>query len=296
MNDPTVDAHAASPSATAGTVRSPASTSTLDHGVTGLLGPNGAGKTTLLRILATVLAADAGAVRLLGRDPADPRPAHRRSGAGSATCRRSLGYPRGFTAFGFVDYVAVLKEWNDRGARHDEVRRVLDLVGLADRGHQADPRAVRRPAPPGRRWPRRCSATRGCSCSTSRRPASTPSSAPSLRGVLVRGRATGRPCCSPPTRPRTSPRCASGSSCSTAAGSCFDGAVTRPGRHRRRPGLAGRRARTRGARRRGAPAPAGTATSARPAARRASSSSRPSRTPTCCCAAGRARDRAGVTA
>ena len=35
----------------------------------GLLGPNGAGKTTLLRIVATSIAADAGTVRLLGRDP-----------------------------------------------------------------------------------------------------------------------------------------------------------------------------------------------------------------------------------
>jgi ABC-2 type transport system ATP-binding protein len=28
--------------------------------------------------------------------------------------------------------VAILKEWTDRRARHDEVRRVLELVGLAD--------------------------------------------------------------------------------------------------------------------------------------------------------------------
>ena len=28
------------------------------------------------------------------------------------------GYPRGFTAFRFVDYMAALKEWTDREARH----------------------------------------------------------------------------------------------------------------------------------------------------------------------------------
>jgi len=100
-------------------------------GVTGLLGPNGAGKTTLLRILATVLAADAGHLRLLGQDPHDP--------TGRRHVRRRLGYlpqdagfHRGFTAFEAVDYVAVLKEHTRTRARHDEVRRVLDLVGLAD--------------------------------------------------------------------------------------------------------------------------------------------------------------------
>lgn len=100
-------------------------------GVTGLLGPNGAGKTTLLRILATVLPADTGHLRLLGQDPHDP--------AGRRHVRRRLGYlpqdagfHRGFTAFEAVDYVAVLKEHTRTRARHDEVRRVLDLVGLGD--------------------------------------------------------------------------------------------------------------------------------------------------------------------
>ncbi|MFZ6003013.1 MAG: ABC transporter ATP-binding protein [Actinomycetota bacterium] len=101
----------------------------LGTGITGLLGPNGAGKTTLLRILATVLSPDAGTVELLGHDPATPD--------GRLAARRRLGYlpqepgfHRSFTAFEFVDYVAILKEWGDRRARHDEVRRVLSLLGL----------------------------------------------------------------------------------------------------------------------------------------------------------------------
>ena len=103
----------------------------LAPGITGLLGPNGAGKTTMLRILATALAADNGSVRILGADPTTTD--------GRVAVRRRLGYvpqetgfPRGFTAFAFVDYLAILKEWTDVKARHDEVRRVVDLVGLTD--------------------------------------------------------------------------------------------------------------------------------------------------------------------
>ncbi|MEU2751512.1 ABC transporter ATP-binding protein [Streptomyces collinus] len=103
----------------------------LTAGVTGLLGPNGAGKTTLLRVLATALPADRGAFTVLGHDPATAR--------GRQEVRRRLGYlPQtpgfhpDFTAFEFVDYVAILKEMTDRGVRHREVRRVLDEVGLAD--------------------------------------------------------------------------------------------------------------------------------------------------------------------
>jgi ABC-2 type transport system ATP-binding protein len=98
-------------------------------GITGLLGPNGAGKTTLLRMMATVLAPDAGRLRLLGWDPhaADERLAIRRR---LGYMPQEPGFHRSFTAFEFVDYVAILKEMTDRGARHDEVRRVLDAVGL----------------------------------------------------------------------------------------------------------------------------------------------------------------------
>jgi ABC-2 type transport system ATP-binding protein len=105
----------------------------LKPGVTGLLGPNGAGKTTLLRLLATALAPTHGQVSVLGLDPQAP--------AERTDIRRRLGYlpqevgfPRGFTAFAFVDYVALLKQWTQPAARHAEVRRVLHLVGLSDLG------------------------------------------------------------------------------------------------------------------------------------------------------------------
>jgi ABC-2 type transport system ATP-binding protein len=103
----------------------------LTRGVTGLLGPNGAGKTTLLRVLATAVPADRGAFTVLGNDPGTAR--------GRQEVRRALGYlPQtpgfhpDFTAFEFVDYVAILKELTDRTARHREVRRVLEEVDLGD--------------------------------------------------------------------------------------------------------------------------------------------------------------------
>ncbi|MFH9860119.1 ABC transporter ATP-binding protein [Streptomyces sp. NPDC017202] len=103
----------------------------LTRGVTGLLGPNGAGKTTLLRVLATAVPPDRGEFTALGHDPG--------TSAGRLALRRTLGYlPQtpgfhpDFTAFEFVDYVAILKELTDRTARLREVRRVLDAVDLAD--------------------------------------------------------------------------------------------------------------------------------------------------------------------
>lgn len=99
-------------------------TLSLNEGITGLLGPNGAGKTTLLRCLATVESPDGGGLRILRRDPR--RPDER------TEIRRRLGYmPQepgfypNFTAYDFLDYLAVLKEVVDDRQRRREVRRVL---------------------------------------------------------------------------------------------------------------------------------------------------------------------------
>jgi ABC-2 type transport system ATP-binding protein len=105
-------------------------TLSLQPGITGLLGPNGSGKTTMMRILATVTDPTAGSVRILDRDARDE--------SSRLEIRRRLGYvpqelafARGFTTFGFTEYMAVLKEWTDPATRRAEVRRVLALVGLS---------------------------------------------------------------------------------------------------------------------------------------------------------------------
>ena len=132
----------------------------LEPGVTGLLGPNGAGKTTLLRLLATALPPSQGQVSVLGLDPGVPA---QRTGI-----RRQLGYqpqqvgfPRGFTAFAFVDYIALLKEWT---RRPPGTRRYA--ASSPWWGCPASARSGSGPCPAGSaggsRWPRRCSARRRC--------------------------------------------------------------------------------------------------------------------------------------
>ncbi|HPB46184.1 MAG TPA: ATP-binding cassette domain-containing protein [Microthrixaceae bacterium] len=105
----------------------------LAPGITALLGPNGAGKTTLIGLLSTASRPDAGEITVFGHRSDGPLPER-------IEIRRRLGFlpqevrfPAGMTAFGFLDYIAVLKEWDDTGARHAEVRRVLSVVGLDDR-------------------------------------------------------------------------------------------------------------------------------------------------------------------
>jgi ABC-type multidrug transport system ATPase subunit len=100
--------------------------------VAGLIGPNGSGKTTLLLMLATLLAPDAGSIRVAGVDPvADPRAARALIGwmpdvLGSwpaLTVRTALvtsGRMYGLT-------------FAEASARAAELIRLVDLEPLADR-------------------------------------------------------------------------------------------------------------------------------------------------------------------
>jgi ABC-type multidrug transport system ATPase subunit len=100
-------------------------------GMYGLLGANGAGKTTLMRILAGVLPASAGSVRIGGHDLS--------SRAGRTTVKRNLGYlPQelgvypDLSATEFLDYIALLKGIDHRQHRRAKIGELLDLVGLSD--------------------------------------------------------------------------------------------------------------------------------------------------------------------
>jgi ABC-2 type transport system ATP-binding protein len=95
----------------------------------GLVGPNGAGKTTLIKILATLLPADSGSVRVSGRDvSADP-----------VAVRASLGYLPDVAGIyqdmrigEFLEFFADafrLKEPRRTAA----IERALERAGLADR-------------------------------------------------------------------------------------------------------------------------------------------------------------------
>jgi len=96
--------------------------------VTGLVGPNGSGKTTLLLILASLLAPDAGAVRIGGVDPvADPAAARALLG----WMPDALGAWASLTARETVVTTGRLYDL-DREVAVRRAAELLDVVGLAD--------------------------------------------------------------------------------------------------------------------------------------------------------------------
>ncbi|GAA3923985.1 ABC transporter ATP-binding protein [Microbacterium invictum] len=96
--------------------------------VTGLVGPNGSGKTTLLLILGSLLAPDAGAVRLGGIDPiADPASARAILG----WMPDALGAWPSLTARETIVTTGRLYDL-DRDVAARRAAELLDTVGLAD--------------------------------------------------------------------------------------------------------------------------------------------------------------------
>lgn len=96
----------------------------LPQDIFGLLGPNGAGKTTTIRIVMDIFKADAGTVRILGREP--------------GTVRERVGYLpeerglyRDLRVLETLVYLAELKG-TPRGTAHESARHWLERVELAD--------------------------------------------------------------------------------------------------------------------------------------------------------------------
>ncbi len=101
----------------------------IGEGMFGLLGPNGAGKTTLMRILAGIVHASAGSVRINGHDLSAEK--------GREAAKSMLGYlPQELglypelTARQFVDYMAILKGMDEPGRRKERVGEAIEVVGL----------------------------------------------------------------------------------------------------------------------------------------------------------------------
>jgi ABC-2 type transport system ATP-binding protein len=98
-------------------------------GMFGLMGPNGAGKSTLMRIVATLQAADAGAVSFDETDTLKDK----------AGIRKRLGYlPQDFglypdvSAERMLDHIAFLKGMIERKERRASVQAMLERTNLAD--------------------------------------------------------------------------------------------------------------------------------------------------------------------
>ena len=103
-----------------------------DGTITGILGPNGAGKTTLMRVLATLIAPDAGDARVDGHDvSAEPMIVRRRFGILSD----AKGLYARLTARENVDYFGRLYgiAKSDIDSRRDALFEQLDMMALKDR-------------------------------------------------------------------------------------------------------------------------------------------------------------------
>ena len=96
-----------------------------------LIGPNGAGKTTLVAQLAGQLHPDSGRIVFAGAD-ITRLPPHERARRGLT---RSFQITRLFRSFNVAENVALAVQAAGSRARAVRLEKVLDEIGLADKGH-----------------------------------------------------------------------------------------------------------------------------------------------------------------
>lgn len=99
-------------------------------GITGFLGPNAAGKTTTIKILMGLLTPSSGKALVLGIDPTKSPLEIRRKVGFLPENPRPYKYMRGNE---FLDFIAKLRGLPTK-VRREEISRLLEEVGLADRG------------------------------------------------------------------------------------------------------------------------------------------------------------------
>ncbi len=108
-----------------------------------VIGPNGAGKTTLFNLLSGELRADAGAIRLAGRDITRLSP-DRRVSAGLARSFQRNNLFMGMTVAESLATAAALRSGESRvfwrsfaraASAHEKAARLCESVGLADHSH-----------------------------------------------------------------------------------------------------------------------------------------------------------------
>ena len=97
--------------------------------VVGLLGPNGAGKTTAFYMVAGLLSCDAGAISLDGRDLSS-LPVHRRAMLGLGYLPQEPSIFRKLSVEQNILAILELRTDLDRGARREELDRLLDEFQL----------------------------------------------------------------------------------------------------------------------------------------------------------------------
>jgi branched-chain amino acid transport system ATP-binding protein len=106
--------------------------------ITGLIGPNGAGKTTLFNVITGLQDTVSGRIRLDGVDVTDAK-AHHRARRGVARTFQRLEVFGSLTARENIQTAAeIRRSWSrDRSVSvHDEVERLIDLVGIRPVAHE----------------------------------------------------------------------------------------------------------------------------------------------------------------